>query len=176
MQVIVSTFAIFTINKVLCSQMSDTLQPGTLAPNFTLESNPEEFVSLTDYQGQPVVLIFYPADWSPVCGDQIALYNEMITLFNKYNAQLFGISVDSKWCHQAYSSSKKLEFPLLSDFEPKGEVSKLYGSYRDNDGTSERSLFVIDESGIITWSYISPIDDNPGADGILQALKQQKNK
>ena len=114
--------------------------------------------------------LFYPSDWSPVCGDQMALYNEVLKFFHKYNAEVIGISVDSKWSHMAFAQNRNLHFPLLSDFEPKGAISKLYGAYNEIDGQSKRALFVIDEQGVIYWSYLSPDGINPGADGILEAL------
>jgi peroxiredoxin len=146
------------------------LAPGTKASDFTLASAPAQTVSLTDYRGRPVILAFYPADWSPVCGDQMALYNEVLPEFERYGAQLLGISVDGVWCHAAFVKDRKLRFPLLADFEPKGEVARRYGVYRAGDGVTERALFVIDGDGIIRWSDVSPIDVNPGADGILRAL------
>jgi len=146
------------------------LAPGNRAPDFTLGSTPAQTVSLTDYRGRPVILAFYPADWSPVCGDQMALYNEVLPEFERYGAQLLGISVDGVWCHAAFAKDRKLRFPLLTDFEPKGEVARRYGVYRTGDGFTERALFVIDGDGIIRWSDVSPIDVNPGADGILRAL------
>ncbi len=147
------------------------LPPGTAAPQFTLNSTPDQKVSLSDFEGRPVILAFYPADWSPVCGDQLALYNEILEEFNRHDAQLLGISVDGAWCHAAYARDRKLHFPLLSDFEPKGQVARDYGVYRKNDGVCERALFVIDRDGIIRWSYVSPLGVNPGADGILKALE-----
>jgi peroxiredoxin len=147
------------------------LQPGTPAPDFTLPAKLGENLKLSDLRGKPVVLIFYPADWSPVCGDQLAFYNEIYPEFQKHNAQLVGISVDGIFCHQAYAKSRNLEFPLLADFEPKGAVSKTYGAYRGADGYCDRALFVIDAKGMIRWSYLSPIGENPGADGILSALE-----
>jgi peroxiredoxin len=127
-------------------------------------------VAVNDFRGRPVVLAFYPADWSPVCSDQMVLYQEVMPEFQKYNAQILGISVDGVWCHRAYADARKMRFPLLADFEPKGAVSRQYGAYREQDGLSERALFVIDRDGIVRWSYRSPIGVNPGADGILQAL------
>jgi len=118
-----------------------------------------------------VILAFYPADWSPVCGDQMALYNEILSEFRQFNAELIGISVDGIWCHLAFAESRKLHFPLLADFEPKGGVARQFGVYREHEGTSERALFVIDAEGIIRWSYVSPVGINPGADGILRALE-----
>jgi len=147
------------------------LPAGTPAPAFTLSSAPDQTVSLRDFRGRPVILAFYPADWSPVCGDQMALYNEVLAEFERYNAQLLGISVDGAWCHAAFAGDRKLHFPLLADFEPKGAVARRYGAYRQGDGFSERALFVIDGDGIIRWSYVSPVDVNPGADGILRALE-----
>lgn len=151
--------------------MAAILPPGTTAPNFTLHVTPDQSLALSELRGRPVILAFYPADWSPVCGDQMALYNEILPEFQKFNAELLGISVDGVWCHEAFAQNRHLHFPLLADFEPKGAVSQLYGAYRKAEGTSERALFVTDKNGIITWSYLSPVAVNPGADGILQALE-----
>lgn len=147
------------------------LQPGTEAPDFELLATPDQKVDLNHFRGRPVVLVFYPADWSPVCGDQLTLYNELLPEFNQHAAQLIGLSVDGVWCHTAYARDRKLHFPLLADFEPKGQVAREYGVYRHGDGVAERALFVIDGEGIIRWSYLSPLGVNPGADGILKALE-----
>jgi len=151
--------------------MKGGLAPGTAAPDFSLPSTPDQMVSLSEFRGQPVILAFYPADWSPVCGDQMALYNEMLDEFRRFNAELIGISVDGIWCHLAFAQDRKLHFPLLADFEPKGDVARRYNVYRAHEGTSERALFVIDAAGTIRWSYVSPVGINPGADGILRALE-----
>ncbi len=158
------------------SGRSKALPAGTVAPDFTLKSTPDELVSLHEFRGQPVALTFYPADWSPVCGDQMALYNEILPEFQNLGAELVGISVDGVWCHAAFGRDRKLHFPLLADFEPKGAVARLYGVYRDDDGISERALFVIDDEGIIRWSHVSPIGVNPGAAGILSALEKLQHK
>lgn len=147
------------------------LTPGVIAPDFRLRSTPDQFVSLSDFKGRPVVLVFYPADWSPVCGDQVTLYNELLPEFQRFDAEVLGISVDGAWCHLAFGGDRKLKFPLLADFEPKGAIARSYGVYRDADGTSERALFVIDDAGVIRWSFVSPVGVNPGADGILEALE-----
>jgi peroxiredoxin len=152
--------------------VSTALQPGTAAPDFTLQTTPDQTVSLRDFLGRPVVLVFYPADWSPVCGDQLALYNEILPEFKKHKAEVLAISVDGIWCHLAYSKDRRLRFPLLSDFEPKGEVARTYGVFRKSAGCAERALFVLDPQGHIRWSYVSPIGVNPGADGILAALEE----
>lgn len=102
----------------------------------------------------------------------MGLYNEILDEFEKFNAELLGISVDGVWCHSAFAENRHLHFPLLADFEPKGEVSKKYGVYREADGICERALYVIDKNGNIAWNYCSPISINPGADGILEALEK----
>jgi peroxiredoxin len=152
--------------------MASILPPGTAAPDFSLNVTPDQQLSLSELRGKPVILAFYPADWSPVCGDQMALYNEILPEFQKYGAELIGISVDGAWCHAAYAKDHHLHFPLAADFEPKGAVARAYGAYREKEGFCERALFVIDKDGIITWSYCSPVAVNPGADGILQALEE----
>jgi peroxiredoxin len=147
------------------------LTAGTLAPDFELNCTPDQKLKLSELRGKKIILAFYPADWSPVCSDQMSLYNEMLKFFSGHNAQLIGISVDSKWCHLAFSENHKFHFPLLADFEPKGEVSKLYQVYDEKEGESLRALYVLDEKGIIRWNYLSPVGLNPGADGILDALE-----
>ncbi len=148
------------------------IEPGTPAPDFELRSTPSQTVRLSEFRGRPVIIAFYPEDWSPVCSDQMALYQEVMPEFRRYDAELLGISVDGIWCHLAFAKDRNLHFPLLSDFEPKGEVARAYHAYRASDGTSERALFVIDAEGMVRWSYLSPVGVNPGADGILRALEE----
>ncbi|MDB5908115.1 MAG: thioredoxin peroxidase [Massilia sp.] len=151
----------------------EALKAGTAAPEFELNSTPDQRVALSEFRGHRVVLAFYPADWSPVCGDQLALYNELGDEWAKHDAMVIGVSVDGAWCHTAFRENRGYHhLTLLSDFEPKGEAARLYGVYRTKDGVSERALFVIDEEGVIRWSYVSPIGVNPGADGILNALEK----
>jgi peroxiredoxin len=152
--------------------MAQLLWPGQEAPDFTLHVTPDQELSLRDLKGKAVILAFYPADWSPVCGDQMAVYNEILPEFRHHNAELLGISVDSAWCHKAFAEQRHIHFPLLADFHPKGAVAKAYGAYRESDGFCERALFVIDGEGEIFWSYCSPLAINPGADGILDALER----
>jgi peroxiredoxin len=156
--------------------MASVLPPGVAAPDFKLRVTPDQYLSLGDLAGRPVILAFYPADWSPVCGDQMALYNQVLPEFRRHGAELLGISVDGAWCHEAFSKHRHLHFPLLADFEPKGDVAKRYGAYRCDDGVCERALFVIDQKGVVFWSYLSPIAVNPGADGILDALEKLPTK
>jgi peroxiredoxin len=148
------------------------LQPGAQAPDFSLHSTPDQVVSLSEFRGHPVILLFYPEDWSPVCSDELALFNEVLSDFERYDAQLFGISVDSAWSHLAFSDQRNLRFPLLADFHPKGQVAKTYGSYREQDGVAARSLFLIDSKGVIQWSYLSPVGVSPGVNRVLRALEK----
>lgn len=149
------------------------LQPGERAPDFTLPTTPSDDVSLSQYRGRPVVLVFYPADFSPVCTDQMSLYQAGSSEFERYGAQVLGISVDSVYSHRAFADAHGIEFPLLSDFEPKGEIASAYGVYDDERGLAERALYVLDEDGTVTWGHVSPKNVNPGADGILSALEVQ---
>src|SRR6266478_5642094 len=146
------------------------LPAGTLAPDFSLPSTPDQKVSLSELRGKPVALVFYPADWSPVCSDQLALYNELLPEFSEFEAEVIGISVDGIWCHLAFSKDRKLHTPLLADFEPKGAVARLYGVYDEKSCEAERALFVIDAEGVIHWSYVSPVGINPCADDTLNTL------
>ncbi len=152
------------------------LSPGARAPEFSLQATPDQAVSLRDFRGKLLFLFFYPADWSPVCGDQVVIYNELLDEFRRLGAEVCGISVDGAWCHLAFAKDRKLQYPLLADFEPKGAVARSYGVYRDKDGTSERALFLIDGEGVVRWSYVSPIGINPGADGALQALEDVRTR
>ena len=148
------------------------LQTGTPAPDFTLKATPDQTLTLGELRGRPVVLMFYPADWSPVCSDQLALYEAIRSEFEPYHAAVVGISVDGVWCHRAFAETRGITFPLLADFEPKGAVSRRYGAYRVADGFSERALFVLDSQGVVTWSQVVEPEENPGADGILNALEE----
>jgi peroxiredoxin len=147
------------------------LTAGAIGPEFSLHVTPDQKLSLSELRGKPVVLAFYPADWSPVCGEELSVFNEILPELVKFNAELIAISVDGAWCHDAFAKHKHLHFPLLADFEPKGEVARAYGAYREADGVCERALFVLDKNGTITWSYCSPVAVSPGADGVLNALE-----
>lgn len=148
------------------------LKIGTKAPDFTLVSNSKTPISLAQFLGQKVILVFYPADWSSVCSDELSIFNASLKLFDKYNATVLAISVDSFFSHRAFAENRHLQFPLLADFEPKGEVSRLYQSYHAQAGHSNRSLYIIDEKGIIRWHYLAEDGVNPGVDGVLDALEQ----
>jgi peroxiredoxin len=149
----------------------EPLAVGTNAPDFTLRATPDQSVTLSELRGQPVALIFYPADWSPVCTDELAVFNLLLPEFDRVGARVVGISVDSVWCHMAFADARNYRMTLLSDFEPKGAVARMYGVYREREGTSERASFVIDPEGTIVWREISPVGINPGAGGVLAALE-----
>jgi peroxiredoxin len=138
--------------------MAKILAAGTVAPGFKLRVTADQWLSLSDLKGRPVIIAFYPSDWIPLCADQME------------------ISVDGVWSHQAFAKDRHLHFPLLSDFHPKGAVARSYGAYREDEGVCERALFVIDGNGVIFWSYLSPIGVTPGADGILEALEALSNQ
>jgi peroxiredoxin len=147
------------------------LPVGAPAPDFRLCYTPDQTVSLSTLRGRPVVLIFYPADWSPVCNDQLTMCQEFLPEIRRLGAELIGISVDGVWSHLAFAQHRGLQFLLLADFEPKGRVARSYGVYRPRDGTSERAIFVIDRQGVVRWSYLGPLLINPGVDGFLSALE-----
>jgi peroxiredoxin len=135
---------------------STPLPPGTAAPDFALPDASGETVRLSAYRGQRAVVVFYPLDWSPGCSQQLDLYQEELDEFERRGARVVGISVDSIYSHGAWAAVRGIEFPLLADFHPKGEAARRYNVYRDQDGFSERALYVIDGSGTIRYSHVSP--------------------
>jgi peroxiredoxin len=152
------------------------LHAGQRAPDFELPTAPDQLVGTPQLRGRPAVLAFYPADWSPVCGDQMALYQAVMPEFERYNAGVLGISVDNVWSHRAFAEDRGITFPLLADFEPKGEVARRYGVYDERGGVCQRALFVLDGEGMVAWSHVAPSGVNPGADGILNALEGLDNE
>jgi len=144
---------------------------GEQAPDFTLRNQEGEKVSLSDFRGRKLMLVFYPADFSPVCGDQFSIYQEVRPEIEEKGVELVGISVDSAWAHKAFQEKLGFEFTLLSDFEPKGEVARAYGSYLDQAGIANRTLVLVDEDGKVAWTYESPNPGEfPGANVIFDAL------
>lgn len=134
---------------------SDGLPVGTRAPEFALRDPNDELVTIGEFRGSPLVLVFYPLDWSPTCSDQLSLYQAELDEFARFGARLVGVSVDSIYSHGAWAAVRGLTFPLLADFEPKGEVARRYGVYREADGFSERALYVIDAEGVIRYAHVS---------------------
>jgi len=136
--------------------LNTPLPIGTPAPDFALPDASGQLVRLAEYRGRPVVLVFYPLDWSPGCSQQLDLYQSELAEFERRGAQLLAISVDSIYSHGAWAAVRGITFPLLADFNPKGEVARRYGVYREPDGFSERALYIIDGEGIIRYSHVSP--------------------
>ena len=148
------------------------IEPGTKAPEFTLPDHRGNEVSLADLRGRKVVLAFYPNDFSPVCSDQLSVYQEVLGQIEAAGAQLIGVSTDGSWAHNAFRKQLGLELTLLSDFHPKGEVSRAYGAYLEEWGTPNRSLVLIDEQGIVRWVHAEPTPLTiPGANLIFDALE-----
>ena len=145
---------------------------GQEAEEFTLSSTQGKDINLSDFKGQPVILAFYPKAYTSVCSSQLALYNEILDMFQDHNAVLLGISIDDLETQQDFADSLALRYPLLADSSPLGEVARAYRVFDEKMSLSQRALFVIDKDGVIQWSYISPPGVNPGADGILNALEK----
>jgi peroxiredoxin len=145
---------------------------GEQAPDFTLRNQDGEKVSLSDFRGRKLMLIFYPGDFSPVCGDQLSIYQEVKPEIAEKGVELVGISVDSFFAHKAFQEKIGIDTTLLSDFEPKGEVARAYGSYVEKMGFANRTLVLVDEDGKVAWTYESPNPGEfPGANVIFDALK-----
>jgi peroxiredoxin len=139
--------------------MANMLQPNTPAPDFSLPDANGQPVKLSDFRGKHVVLAFYPADWSSVCTDQLAVYQQRLDEIRAYNAEVIAISVDGRESHRAWATQQNITFPLLSDFWPHGAVAQQYGVFRSRDGISERALFFIDADGMIRHTWVG---EHPG--------------
>jgi peroxiredoxin len=147
------------------------IEAGEQAPDFALRDQDGEEVSLSDYRGKKVLLVFYPFDFSPVCSDQLSLYQEVKPELDEKGLTLLGVSVDSPYAHKAFQEKLGIDTTLLSDFEPKGEVARAYGSYIDAVGMANRTLVLVDEDGMVAWAYGSPTPGEfPGANVIFDAL------
>ena len=149
------------------------IEPGSPAPDFSLPDQDGNRVSLSDFSGETVVLVFYPADFSRVCTDQLSVYQEVLPQFEEAGAQLVGISVDGAFCHKAFQEHHGLTIPLLADFHPKGEIAKAYGVYSEEYGVAGRALVMVGPDGVVQWSYLSPPLEVPGANLIFDALEQR---
>jgi peroxiredoxin len=150
---------------------SSGLPVGTPAPDFTLPDADGRPISLSQFRGQPVVLVFYPLDWSPGCSRQLELYQQEVDEFARRGATVVGVSVDSVYSHGAWAAVRGITFPLLSDFHPKGGVAQQYGVWRESDGFSERALYIVDADGVIRYSHVSPqVDHLPDIYELFGAL------
>jgi len=151
------------------------ISAGEKAPYFSLPNHQGKPVSLSDFRGRRVLLVFYPNDFSPVCSDQLSIYQEVKPSLDDAGLQVLGVSIDHSWAHRAFRKHLNIEFTLLADFHPKGEVARLYGAYLDDYGTSNRSLVLIDEDGVVEWVHESPTPlEIPGANLIFDALEATK--
>jgi len=150
------------------------IEPGAPAPDFTLPDQDGNEVSLSDFRGRAVVLVFYPADFSPVCTDQLSVYHEVLPELEQRGASMLGISVDGAYCHHAFREQLGVSIPLLADFHPKGEVAKAYGVWSEERGVAGRALVLVGPDGKVEWSYMSPPLEVPGANLIFDALDQQR--
>jgi len=147
------------------------ISAGEPAPDFTLRDQEGEKVSLSDYRGRKVLLVFYPQDFSPVCSDQLSIYQEVKPQIAEKGVELIGISIDHPWAHKAFQEKLGIDTRLLSDFEPKGEVARAYGAYIEKFGHANRSLVLIDEGGTVAWVHESPTPlEIPGANLIFDGL------
>jgi peroxiredoxin len=146
------------------------IEAGAPAPDFTLLDEDGQPVSLAGLRGRPVLLVFYPADFSPVCTDQLSVYQESLAEFESRGVQLLGISVDGVFCHKAFQRDLGVTIPLLADFHPKGEVARAYGVWSDKYGVSGRALVLVDPDGTVEWAYESPALEYPEPELIFQKL------
>jgi peroxiredoxin len=148
------------------------IEPGEKAPDFSLPNHKGEQVSLSDFRGRQVMLAFYPSDFSPVCSDQLSIYQEVKPSLDEAGLEVVGISIDHSWAHRAFRKELNLDFTLLADFHPKGQVAELYGAYLPDYGTSNRSLVLIDPEGVVSWVYETPTPlEIPGANLLFDALE-----
>lgn len=146
------------------------IEAGEPAPDFTLPDQDGQQVSLSGFRGRRVVLVFYPADFSPVCTDQLTVYQDVLEEFERRDAQLLGISVDGAFCHKAFQGHLNLTIPLLADFHPKGEVARAYGVWSDSYGLAHRALVIVGPDGTVEWTHRGSPLEVPGADLILAAV------
>jgi peroxiredoxin len=149
------------------------IEPGSSAPDFTLPDQDGREVSLADFRGRTLVLVFYPADFSPTCTDQLNLYQEVLPQLEEQGAALVGISVDGAYCHKAFQAHLNITIPLLADFHPKGAVARAYGLWSEEYGVARRGLVMVGPDGTVVWSYIGPPLEVPGANLIFDALDQR---
>ena len=152
-------------------RISTGLPIGERAPDFVLHDAQDQPVGLADFRGRPVVLVFYPLDWSPGCSRQLELYQQELDEFTGRGVQLVGISVDSIYSHGAWAAVRGISFPLLADFAPRGEVARRYRVWRERDGFSERALYLLDADGVIRYAHVSPyLHHLPDFDELLRAM------
>jgi peroxiredoxin len=149
------------------------IETGAQAPDFTLSDQDGKAVSLGDFRGATVVLVFYPNDFSPVCTDQLSVYEAALGEFQSRGVRLVGVSVDSAYCHKAFQAHIETSIPLLADFHPKGEVARAYGVWSESYGVAARALVMVGPDGKVAWTHQGSPLEVPGADTILDAVDQR---
>jgi len=147
---------------------------GQPAPEFTLKDQDQKEIKLSDYRGKNVVILFYPLDWSPVCTDEHACFMSSLGQFEKLNAQVLGLSVDSHWSHKAFAEKMGVAYPLLADFQPRGAVADQFGVYHADKGITGRAIIIIDQAGKVAWLKRYGFGDVPDKKEVAQALAQLK--
>ena len=150
----------------------DTQVVPSNLPDFTLDST-SGIIKLDEFaRGSRKVLVFYPADNSPVCSSQLSIYNQALPIFDRYHAKIIGISTDSKTSHTKFAKNLNLHFPLVLDTDQNTHESlaKTLDVYNEKEKVAKRAIFVYDEHDHLVWNAVYPDHVNPGADGILQAL------
>jgi mycoredoxin-dependent peroxiredoxin len=156
------------------------IQAGVAAPDFELASSelgddgkPGKKIKLSDYRGKKnVVLAFYPLDFSPVCSKEHACFKDDISTLEGVGAQVLGISVDSKWSHQAYAKQMGINYPLLADFHPRGDVAAKFGMYKPDIGLTARATVIVDKAGKVAWVKEHPMGEPRDDREIVEALKK----
>jgi peroxiredoxin len=154
--------------------MPEKVKVGDIAPNFTLDSNIDKEITLSDYRGEKnVVLAFHPLAWTSVCADEMQAFEAEIAKFAKADAQVLSISVDSVPSRKAWAESLEVKcIPMLADFWPHGAVAKSYGVFMEEEGAAKRATFIIDKEGIIRYKKVHPTEELPDLDELLDVLKE----
>lgn len=145
---------------------------GQPAPDFTLKDQNQKDVKLSEYRGKKVVIVFYPLDWSPVCTNEHTCFVSDLRQFEKLNAQVLGLSVDSVWSHKAFAEKLGIRYPLLADFQPRGAVAEKFGVYLADKGITGRAIAIVDKTGKIAWLKNYEILTVPDMDEVSQALSK----
>jgi peroxiredoxin len=152
-----------------------TLKTGDKAPDFTLTDHANKKVTLSSFFGKKnVALIFHPLAFTSVCSIQMPGYSKELQTFEGLNTQVLGLSVDSVPAHKAWAEQLGgIDYPMLSDFHPHGEVAKKYGIFRP-EGYAERATFVIDTKGIVRHIEVHEIGQLPDQAKLIEVLRGLK--
>jgi peroxiredoxin len=152
--------------------MTKLLEVGDRAPDFELRGSDGEMHKLSDYRGQPVVLLFYPLDFSPSCTKEHSAACDALPSLGQSDAVVLGISVDSWYTHKAFAAAQGIDYQLLADFHPKGAVGRMYGVYDADKGSHNRWTFVVDLDGRVAHIQVNERSEIPDMDEIVEAVKE----